>query len=58
MSGHGPSGHTTVTAFLRPGATLEEVWSIPGDAAIARVAYTGIPNGLGLHKDTMILLTE
>ena len=58
VSGHGPSGHTTVTAFLRPGATLEEVWSIPGEAAIARVTYTGIPSGLGLSKDTMILLTE
>ena len=58
VSGHGPSGHTTVTAFLRPGATLEEVWSIPGEMAIARVSYTGIPSGLGLSKDTMILLTE
>jgi hypothetical protein len=60
VSGHGASGHTTVTAFLRPGATLAEVWSVPGEpgAAIARVTYTGIPNGLGLSKDTMILLTE
>lgn len=59
VSGHGPSGHTTVTAFLRPGAQLEEVWSVPGcDAAIARVSYTGIPSGLGRPKDTMILLTE
>ena len=59
VSGHGPSGHTTVTAFLRPGAQLEEVWSVPGsDVAIARVSYTGIPSGLGLSKDTMILLTE
>jgi hypothetical protein len=59
VSGHGPSGHTTVTAFLRPGATLSEVWSIPGEnAAIARVTYTGIPSGLGLAKDTMVLLTE
>ena len=59
VSGHGPSGHTTVTAFLRPGATLEEVWSVPGgDAAIARVTYTGIPSGIGLAKDTMVLLTE
>lgn len=58
-SGHGPSGHTTVTAFLRPTATLADVWSIPGSGgAIARVTYTGIPNGLGLPKDTMILLTE
>ena len=59
VSGHGPSGHTTVTAFLRPGATLADVWSFPdGNAAIARVTYTGIPSGLGLPKDTMILLTE
>jgi hypothetical protein len=59
VSGHGPSGHTTVTAFLRPGATLAEVWSLPGEnAAIARVTYTGIPSGLGLAKDTMVLLTE
>jgi hypothetical protein len=59
VSGHGPSGHTTVTAFLRPGAVLSEVWAIPGEnAAIARVTYTGIPSGTGLSKDTMILLTE
>lgn len=59
VSGHGASGHSTVTAFLRPGATLAEVFSVPGeDCAIARVTYTGIPNGLGLPKDTMILLTE
>ena len=59
VSGVGPSGHTTVTAFLRPGATLAEVWSIPGESgAIARVTYTGIPSGIGLAKDTMILLTE
>lgn len=60
VSGVGPSGHTTVTAFLRPNATLEEVWAVPGEPgmAIARVSYTGIPNGLGLSKDTMVLLTE
>ena len=60
VSGYGASGHTTVTAFLRPGATLREVWSVPGfpAMAIARVSYTGIPNGLGLSKDTMVLLTE
>jgi len=59
VSSHGASGHTTVTAFLRPGATLAEVYSVPGeDCAIARVTYTGIPNGVGLTKDTMILLTE
>jgi hypothetical protein len=60
VSGYGASGHTTVTAFLRPGATLREVWSVPGfpTLAIARVRYTGIPNGLGLTKDTMVLLSE
>ena len=60
VSGYGASGHTTVTAFLRPGATLRDVWSVPGfpAMAIARVSYTGIPNGLGLSKDTMVLLTE
>jgi len=59
VSGIGPSGHTTVTAFLRPGATLAEVWSIPGEnMALARVTYTGIPSGIGLAKDTMVLLTE
>lgn len=58
VSGHGASGHTTVTAFLRPGATLAEVWAIDSGIAAARVTYTGIPNGLGLPKDTMVLLTE
>ncbi|NVB81385.1 MAG: hypothetical protein HOV81_23515 [Kofleriaceae bacterium] len=59
VSGFGASGHTTVTAFLRPGATLQEVWSVPDEPlAIARVSYTGIPSGLGLSKDTMVLLTE
>ncbi|HEY5926023.1 MAG TPA: hypothetical protein VIV11_30260 [Kofleriaceae bacterium] len=59
VSGHGPSGHTTVTAFLRPGATIADVWSVPGETmAIARVTYTGIPSGIGLAKDTMVLLTE
>jgi hypothetical protein len=59
VSGHGASGHTTVTAFLRPGAALAEVYALPGeDCLVARVTYTGIPNGLGQPKDTMILLTE
>ena len=58
VSGHGPSGKTTVTAFLRPHAQLVDVWAIAGtDAAIARVSYTGIPNGVGLDKDTLVLLT-
>jgi hypothetical protein len=60
----GPSGRSTVTAFLQPHAQLTEVWSlanstaIPADIAIARVTFTGIPSGLGLSKDTVILLTS
>jgi hypothetical protein len=60
----GPSGRTTVTAFLSPAAQLAEVWTLASgrepacDAAIARVTYTGIPSGTGLSKDTVILLTS
>lgn len=58
VSGHGPSGKTTVTAFLRPQAQLMDVWTLTGSHAIARVSYTGIPSGLGLAKDTVVLLTS
>jgi hypothetical protein len=58
VSGVGPSGKTTVTAFLRPQATLVDVWTLEGGMAIARVTYTGIPSGMGLPKDTVILLTD
>jgi hypothetical protein len=58
VSGHGPSGKTTVTAFLRPQAQLADVWALSTGAAIARVTYTGIPSGLGLAKDTVVLLTS
>lgn len=58
VSGVGPSGKTTVTAFLRPQAQLVDVWMLPGgDAALARVSFTGIPSGIGLDKDTVVLLT-
>ena len=64
VGGMGPSGRSTVTAFLQPHAQLAEVWSLaPGDAAgggdlaIARVTFTGIPSGTGLTKDTVVLLT-
>src|SRR5262249_32299179 len=60
----GPCGQSTVTAFLQPHAQLTDVWSlaasgegIPRDVAIARVTYTGIPSGIGLNKDTVVLLT-
>ena len=58
VSGLGPSGKTTVTAFLRAGAQLVEVWSLSTGEAIARVTYTGIPSGAGLAKDTVVLLTS
>lgn len=58
VSGVGPSGKTTVTAFLRPAAQLSEVWSLASGEAIARVTYTGIPSGIGLAKDTVVLLTS
>ena len=59
VSGVGPNGHTTVTAFLRPEAKLNEVWAIPGETSVlARVSFTGVPSGLGLSKDTFVLLTE
>jgi hypothetical protein len=65
VSGIGPAGQSTVTAFLHPHAQLAEVWAlgsgetgIPRHLAIARVTYTGIPSGVGLSKDTMVLLTS
>jgi hypothetical protein len=63
VSGRGPSGRSTVTAFLQPHAQIAEVWTLarPGDElcnlAIARVTFTGIPSGPGMNKDTVVLLT-
>lgn len=58
VSGHGPFGHTTVTAFLRADAELQDVYALPDGNAIARVTYSGIPSGFGERKDTVILLTD
>jgi hypothetical protein len=65
VSGQGPSGRSTVTAFLHPHARLTDVWSLPrgvdrgapAELALARVTFTGIPSGTGLTKDTVVLLT-
>lgn len=57
VTGSGPSGKTTVTAYLQPGAHLREVCLLPSGDAIARVAYTGIPSGLGQSKETVVLLS-
>jgi hypothetical protein len=62
----GPSGRSTVTAFLQPHAQLTGAWSLaasadggpPCDVAIARVTFTGIPSGTGLTTDTVVLLTS
>ncbi len=59
VGGMGATGATTVTAFLRPDARLIEVLAIPGGAGVlARVSYTGVPSGVGLAKETIVLLTE
>ena len=59
VSGVGASGATTVTAFLRPDARLVEVLALPGETGmLARVAFTGVPNGCGLPKETIVLLSE
>jgi hypothetical protein len=59
VGGMGATGATTVTAFLRPDARLVEVLAIPGSGSLlARVAFTGVPSGLGLSKDTVVLLSE
>jgi hypothetical protein len=59
VSGVGATGATTVTAFLRADARLIEVLAIPGETSmLARVAYTGVPNGCGLSKETVVLLSE
>jgi len=63
VRGLGPSGRSTVTAFLQPHAELTEVWSLarpsddPAATAIARVTFTGIPSRIGRTKDTVVLLT-
>ncbi|MGE0870157.1 MAG: hypothetical protein AB7P03_16450 [Kofleriaceae bacterium] len=58
VSGHGPRGRTTATAFLRPHAQLADVWTVPHrDLAIARITFTGVPSGIGLTKDAIVLLT-
>ena len=59
VSGVGATGATTVTAFLRPDARLIEVLAIPNETGmLARVAYTGVPNGCGMAKETVVLLSE
>ncbi len=59
VSGLGANGATTVTAFLRAEAQLDCVLVLPGERGmVARVTYTGVPSGLGLPKQTVVLLSE
>ena len=53
----GPPTRAVVTAYLRPRASLDAAWSVPGhDAAVVRVTYLGVPSGLGLPKQTALLV--
>jgi len=49
-------GRATVTAYLRPRAALDQVWTVPGEAlAVAIVHYCGVPDGIGFDKQTAVL---
>jgi len=53
----GPPTRAVVTAYLRPRATLDAAWAVPGtDSAVVRVTYIGVPSGLGLPKQTALLV--
>jgi hypothetical protein len=51
-------GKATVTAYLRPRAVIECVYSIPGESlSVAMVTFCGVPAGIGFDKQTPILVT-
>jgi hypothetical protein len=53
----GPPSRAVVTAYLRPRASIDAAWSVPGtDLAVVRVTYLGVPSGLGLPKQTALLV--
>jgi len=55
--GAAPPSRTVVTAYLRPRAQLDGIWAIPGEPlALARVAYVGVPEGIGLEKQVAMLV--
>lgn len=57
--GVGPPSRAVVTAYLRPRATLDAAWAIPNtDHAVVRITYVGVPSGLGLHKQTALLVAH
>jgi hypothetical protein len=50
-------GRTVVTSYLRPRARLDRAWAIPGEPlAVVRVAYVGVPEGVGLDKHVALLV--
>jgi hypothetical protein len=53
----GPPTRAVVTAYLRPRATIDAAWAVPQtDLAVVRVTYLGVPSGLGLPKQTALLV--
>lgn len=52
-------GRTVVTAYLRPRAHLERMWTVPGEPlALACVTYVGVPEGVGLDKHVALLVSR
>ena len=52
------SGRAVVTTYLRPRVRIDGAWQVPGhDAAILRVGYVGVPAGVGLGKQTPVLVS-
>ena len=53
----GPPTRAVVTAYLRARATLDAAWAVPGtQLAVVRVTYLGVPSGVGLPKQTALLV--
>jgi hypothetical protein len=53
------TGRATVTAYLRPRATLDKVWLIPGEPlALARVAFVGVPSDVGHARYTAVVTSR
>lgn len=50
------AGRQVVTAYLRPRATLRQVWVVPGQPmALAIVSFCGAPVGVGADKEAPVL---
>ena len=53
----GVPARAVVTAYLRPRAAVDAAWSVPGEElAVVRVTYLGVPSGVGLPKQTALLV--